>query len=112
MKISTHHKSAFTLVEVMIVVAIVGMLSAIAVPTMIRARENAQRNACIANLKQIDGAKATWAMEQKKTSTDVPALTELYGSVNYIRDQPGCPSGGTYDPQQVQNKPTCTEAAT
>ena len=112
MKINTHHKSAFTLVEIMIVVAIIGMLTAIAIPTVAKARENAQRNACIANLKQIDGAKATWAMEQKKTSTDTPALTDLYGAANYIRDQPYCPSNGTYDPQQVQLKPTCTEAAT
>jgi general secretion pathway protein G len=112
MKINIHHKSAFTLVEIMIVVAIIGMLTAIAIPTIARARENAQRNACIANLKQIDGAKATWAMEQKKTSTDVPALTDLYGSANYIREAPYCAANGSYDPQQVQLKPTCTEGPT
>ena len=111
MKISTNHKSGFTLVEIMIVVAIIGLLAAIAIPNFVKARENAQRNACIANLKQIDGAKATWALEQKKTNTDTPAVTDLYGSANYIRDQPYCPANGTYDPAQVQVKATCTLGA-
>ena len=111
MKNSTKKSSAFTLVEIMIVVALIGMLTAIVIPTVARARENSMRNACIANLKQIDGAKATWALEQKKTSTDTPAATDLYGGNNYIRDPQICPAGGTYDPQQVQLKPTCTEAS-
>ena len=113
MKSITKYKAAFTLVEIMIVVALIGMLAAIAVPTIARARIVSQRNACIANLKQLEGAKATWALEQKKTSTDIPALTELYGSINtYIRDEVYCPANGIYDPQAVQTKATCTEATT
>jgi prepilin-type N-terminal cleavage/methylation domain-containing protein len=112
MKINTNKKSAFTLVEIMIVVAIIGMLTAIVIPTVARARESGMRNACIANLKQIAGAKATWALEQKKTSTDTPAATDLFGSANYIRDEPGCPSNGSYTFEQVQLKPTCSEAPT
>src|SRR5216117_4487336 len=96
MKMQSSLKAAFTLVEIMIVVAIIGLLAAIAIPNFVKARENAQRNACIANLKQIDGAKATWALEQKKTNTDTPAVTDLYGPANYIRDQPYCPANGTY----------------
>ena len=111
MKISTNHKSGFTLVEIMIVVAIIGLLAAIAIPNFVKARENAQRNACIANLKQIDGAKATWALEQKKTNTDTPAVTDLYGAANYIRDQPYCPANGVYAPENVQTKATCTLGA-
>ncbi|MGH8248948.1 MAG: competence type IV pilus major pilin ComGC [Gammaproteobacteria bacterium] len=112
MKISTHHRSAFTLVEVMIVVSLIGLLTAIAIPQFAKARMYSQRNACIANLKQIEGAKATWAMEQKKTSTDTPALSDLWGASNYIRDQPYCPSGGTYNPEQVQTKASCSEGPT
>ena len=97
MQINTSRRSAFTLVEIMIVVAIIGLLAAIAIPNFIKAREASQKNACIANLKQIDGAKNTWALEQKKVSADVPNDTDLFGATLYIRDKPGCPANGTGD---------------
>src|SRR6266436_7080461 len=91
----------FTLVEIMIVVAIIGLLAAIAIPNFVKARQASQKNACIANLKQINGAKATWALEQKKNNTDTPGTTDIYGATSYIRDQPTCPGGGTYTLSQV-----------
>jgi len=107
MKLSTSRKSGFTLVEIMIVVAIIGLLAAIAIPNFVKARTASQKNACIANLKQIDGAKSTWALEQKKVNTDTPADTDLFGSTQYIRDKPECPGGGTYTLSDVQTKPYC-----
>ncbi|SRR6266498_4362019 len=66
------------------------------------------RYTCIANLKQIDGAKATWAVENKKANSDIPNATELYGTNAYIRDEPLCPAGGKYVIGSAQQKPRCS----
>src|SRR5512146_774299 len=110
MKVSNTRQSGLTLVEIMIVVAIIGLLAAIAIPNFVKARAASQKNACIANLKQIDGAKATWALENKKQNADVPVTGDLYGTDKYIRTEPGCPGGGTYDLLSVAERPTCTIA--
>src|ERR1043165_371062 len=86
----------FTLVEIMIVVAIIGLLAAIAIPNFVKARTASQKNACIANLKQMDGAKASWARELKKNNSDTPVDSDLFGATSFIRDKPDCPGGGTY----------------
>ena len=96
----------------MIVVAIIALLAAIAIPNFVKARTSSQRSACIANLKQIDGAKATWALEAKKVNTDSPLSTDLYGSTLYIRAEPTCPANGTYTIGNVAIKPVCSLAAT
>ena len=101
----------FTLVEIMIVVVIIGMLAAIAIPNFIKAREVANRTACIANLKQIDGAKATWALEAKKSATQTPTDGDLFGNALYIREKPECPANGTYTLGVVNDKPTCSQAS-
>lgn len=109
MKINSSRKAGFTLVEIMIVVAIIGLLAAIAIPNFVKARAASQKNACIANLKQIDGAIATWALEQKKGSSDTVDTAQLYGSDNYIRTEPKCPGNNqSYTISTVAVKPTCS----
>jgi prepilin-type N-terminal cleavage/methylation domain-containing protein len=108
MQLSTSRKSGFTLVEIMIVVAIIGLLAAIAIPNFIKAREASQKNSCIANLKQVEGAKQTWALESKKVAADVPDSTDIFGATVYIRDEPTCPAtGDAYPMTAVSTKTAC-----
>jgi len=65
---SSKLKRAFTLVEIMIVVLIIGILMAIAVPNFVKARESSRKQTCISNLKQIDQAKEQWAMDNRKNA--------------------------------------------
>ena len=108
MRINRRRNAGFTLVEIMIVVAIIALLAAIAIPNFVKARSASQKSACIANMKQLNGAKATWALEQKKANTDTPVDSDLFGSTAYIRVKPSCPANGTYDVDSVQNIPSCT----
>ncbi len=101
---------AFTLVEIMIVVLVIGILLAIAIPNFNKARENSQTKACIANLKQIASAKEQWAIDNKKGATDTPTADDLYGSGKYIQNTPQCPTSGTYTIGNMSTAPTCSAA--
>src|SRR5712664_3971854 len=111
MNIKPVRTAAFTLVEIMIIVAIIGLLASIAVPNFVRARTISQQNACINNLRQIDGASQTWALENKKTSGDPYTLSVIkpYIKMDNAGNIPACPAGGTYAAgTAVSNAPTCT----
>ena len=95
----------YTLIEILIVVMIIGILLAIAVPSMFNASERARANACRANLRQIQAAKEQWAMANNQGPTATPAWDDLVP--NFIQQQPSCPSGGTYTIGNMSTNPTC-----
>src|ERR1700742_2740119 len=101
MKINIARKAAFTLVEIMIVVAIIGLLAAIAIPNFVRARTTAQQNACINNLKQIDAAKQQWGLENNRSGSAKPRSMDIqpYLGRGANGTLPTCPSDtkGTFD---------------
>jgi len=114
MRNRTSSNKGFTLVEIMIVVAIIGLLAAIAIPNFVRARTQSQKNACINNLRQIDSAIQTWALENKKA----PSATVSFGQISsYLKSAVICPAGGTsfddsYTISNVATKPVCKKDAT
>ncbi len=112
MRIDTSKKSGFTLVEIMIVVAIIGLLAAIAIPNFVKARTTSQMNACINNLRQIDGAKQQWALENKKPASATVASTSImpYLGRGTTGQWPTCPASGTYTVGDLSTKPSCNVA--
>jgi prepilin-type N-terminal cleavage/methylation domain-containing protein len=115
MKIQFSLKRGFTLVEIMIVVAIIGLLAGIAIPNFIKARETARKNACINNLRLIDGAIQQWAMEDNINGTDPVKLSALTvylgrGGTGDVNGNIKCPSGGLYSVTTVDKRPTCSKS--
>src|SRR6202451_1390316 len=108
-------KAVFTLVEIMIVVAIIGLLAAIAIPNFVHARSTSQMNACINNLRQIDGAKQQWALETKAAATALPYYSNIHPYIVRVSNGslPVCPldsSNGfdtSYGIQTLTTPPTC-----
>src|SRR6266567_2584184 len=92
--------------------ALVLSFSALVVSNFVRARNTTASNACINSLRQIDGAKQQWALENSKTTNDVPSWDEIgpyigrgpQGDLSGLR----CQKGGTYTIGRVGDPPTCS----
>ncbi len=102
--------------EIMIVVSIIGLLAAIAIPNFVKARTTAQKNACINNLRQIDGAIQQWALENRKAESDPVTVQDIIGPdgrSGYLRAPVSCPAGGgktmaeCYGVSDCKTPPTC-----
>src|SRR3989338_6955638 len=100
----------FTLVEIMIVVAIIGLLAAIAVPNFVQARNAAQKNTCINNLRLIDAAKDQFAIENNKTDGDDATEDEIKVYLKGSQMPSNPVDGDTYTLQVIGTLPTCDNA--
>jgi competence protein ComGC len=91
-----------------LVILMFPLFALIAIPNFVKARELAQKNGCIVNLRGIEDAKEMWALENKKTSSAVPTDSDLFGPGKVLTEKPHCPKGGTYSYNRADQKPTCT----
>jgi prepilin-type N-terminal cleavage/methylation domain-containing protein len=102
-------RGGFTLVEIMIVVAIMGLLAAIAIPNYAQARGATQKRVCITNLRQIEGAIQRWSMEMNKDEGQAVTYSDIR---SYLKGAVVCPAGGTgfedsYTVTTVEAAPIC-----
>ena len=77
MHIKTSRRNAFTLIEIMIVVAVIGLLAGISTPRIVKARDTSQFNAIVNNLRIIEESKDAWALENRKGGGAQPTDADL-----------------------------------
>jgi prepilin-type N-terminal cleavage/methylation domain-containing protein len=101
-------RKAFTLVELMVVCAILAIILTIAVPAWVKSRENSRRSACLSNMQKIEQAKDIWSMENRQSTGAV--VTEADIAPQFIKGyMPPCPAGGTYTIGVIGTPPSCTQ---
>jgi len=99
-------KNGFTLLEIMIAVAIIALLATLAVPAFINARAKSMQNSCYNNLRLIDDAKDQYALTH--SNNPPTALTDLVGTGAYLKNTPVCQAGGDYLINATGTKPSCS----
>ncbi len=99
-----------TLVEIMLVLGLIGILIALAIPGWIRQRESARGYACQENLSKIDGAKELYTYEHHLRGGNIIQMSDLWAmdGTGYLKKEPQCPGGGSYAVNPVNFPPTCS----
>ena len=103
----SRRSQGFTLVEILIVVAIMGLLLGLAVPAFLKSRTQARKQVCIDTLAQIESAKQLWGLDKAKKNGDLVTEADIVGPNSYIKVSPKCPAGGTYDYTTIGANATC-----
>jgi prepilin-type N-terminal cleavage/methylation domain-containing protein len=106
--LTARRRDGFTLIEILIVVAIMGIILGIALPAFLKSRTQARKQVCIENISQIESAKQQWGLENGKNEGDRPVDADIFGDNAYIKKKPNCPAGGVYDLMVVGTITTCT----
>jgi len=107
-RISHRARGGFTLIEMLIVLGILGIILALAIPNFTRSRAEARKQLCIENLSQIESAKQLWGLENQKHAGSIPLSSDLIGPTSYIKIMPQCAGGGTYSFNGLGANATCT----
>jgi hypothetical protein len=96
-------------VQIGLLVLMVPLMAAIAIPSFVKARETSQLNACINNMRQIDSAKEQWAMANNASEGSTVAVT---AANEYMKKAPVCPAGGAYEYKVIGEEPACSAHGT
>ncbi|MFT4688917.1 MAG: competence type IV pilus major pilin ComGC [Verrucomicrobiia bacterium] len=108
---STHRNRGFSLIELAIVVAVLGVVAMIAMPNLFSARKSAEVKICITNLRAIDHAKQQWGFENGKSDADKPLFSDIEPYLTSRQLNNICPLGGKYEIKQMKDNPTCEYSA-
>lgn len=94
----------------MIVVAVIGMVVAVAVPAQMRSQEITHARTCQENLARISGAVQAYALQKSLSGTSAVSLDDLVQTTGtgFLRELPHCPTGGTYSITRIDGAPTCS----
>lgn len=105
-----HGWRGFTLVETMIVVLIIGILLAIAAPSVQRAVERNHAMQCGLHLQQIANAKEVWfqSHQTRPRKSTMPPESDIFGPDHFFKERPKCPDGGVYNLGDMNTPATCS----
>lgn len=89
-------QKGFTLVEIMIVVAIIAILAAIAIPNFIAYRNESQGNACVSNMSSVKTAAESYLTKHPNTESFTDEMLAPADGTGFLKKMPTCPKGGSY----------------